>query len=87
MQRMSLRHLFLVSLAVTAWSVARASAEEFVQPMRDTDIVARVNGTPIQRRAVKDVVQGALLEQDNPPDPATVGKLANDALDSLIDFE
>lgn len=64
-----------------------AQAEEVVRPLRDDDVVARVNGTPIYRKSVKDVVQGALLEQDSQPAPETIGKLANDALDSLIDFE
>lgn len=64
-----------------------APAEDIVHPLSDTDVVARVNGTPIYRKSVREVVQGALLEQENQPDAGTVGKLANDALDSLIDFE
>ena len=66
---------------------AVAHGESTVRALRDDDVVARVNGTPIYRKAVKDVVQGALLEQENQPDSAMVGKLASDALDSLIDFE
>ena len=64
-----------------------AVAEDIARPLRDDDVVARVNGTPIYRKSVKEVVQGALLEQENQPDPDTIGRLAGDALDTLIDFE
>ena len=64
-----------------------AVAEDIIRPLRDDDVVARVNAIPIYRKSVREVVQGALLEQDNQPDPEAVGKLAGDALDSLIDFE
>jgi len=55
--------------------------------LRDDDVVARVNATPIYRKSVREVVQGALLEQEKQPDPDTIGTLAGAALDSLIDFE
>ena len=79
-------------LALCAWlsaicPAAAAGAENIVRPLRDDDVVARVNGTPIDRKSVREVVQGALLEQESEPDPQSMGKLVDDALDSLIDFE
>lgn len=62
-------------------------AEEGTRPLRDDDVVARVNGTAIYRKSVRDVVQGILAMQDSQPDPQAVGKLADDALDSLIGLE
>jgi peptidyl-prolyl cis-trans isomerase C len=56
-------------------------------PLRDTDVVARVNGTPIYRKAVREVVQGVLLAEDSKPDATAVNQLAHDALDSLISLE
>jgi len=64
-----------------------ASAERINKPLRDDDPMARVNGTTIYRKDVKDVVQGILLMQDTQPDPAAVTKLADEALDSLIALE
>ncbi len=55
--------------------------------MRDDDVVARINDVPIYRRAVREVVQGVMALQDSQPNPASVGKLAEDALDSLIALE
>jgi peptidyl-prolyl cis-trans isomerase C len=55
--------------------------------MRDDDVVARVNGAPIYRKSVREVVQGVLALQDSEPDPASIGKLAGEALDSLIALE
>ncbi len=66
---------------------APAHAERINKPLRDDDVVARVNDTTIYRKSVKEVVQGILAMQDKEPDPATVGKLADDALDSLIALE
>lgn len=62
-------------------------AERINNPLRDDDAVARVNGTTIHRKDVKDVVQGILLMQDKQPDAAAVTKLADDALESLIALE
>lgn len=70
--------------AVLLCSAAPLLGEPVVRPMRDQDVVARVNGTPIYRKSVREVVQGILAVQDAQPDPATIDKLANDALDSLI---
>jgi peptidyl-prolyl cis-trans isomerase C len=80
---------WMISAAVAALIAGAtvAAAEESGRPLRDDDIVARVNGTPIQRKSVREVVQGTLLAQENQPDPNTIDKLAEDALDSLIDFE
>jgi peptidyl-prolyl cis-trans isomerase C len=55
--------------------------------MRDDDVVARVNGTAIYRRSVREVVQGVLVLQDAKPNPANIGRLAGEALDSLIALE
>jgi len=63
------------------------AAEQGVKPLRDDDVVARVNGIAIYRKSVRDVVQGILTLQDTEPDPATVGELAQQALDSLIGLE
>jgi len=66
------------------------AAPLFAEPskgMRDDDLVARVNGTPIYRKSVREVVQGVLALQDSQPNPASIGKLAEDALDSLIALE
>ena len=66
---------------------AGAAAENIVKPLRDDDVVARVNGTPIYRKSVRDLVQAYLLAQDTQPDAAQVDQLAADALDSLIGLE
>ena len=66
---------------------ALARAERINKPLRDDDVVARVNGTTIYRKDVKDIVQGILIMQDTEPDAATVTKLADEALDSLIALE
>jgi peptidyl-prolyl cis-trans isomerase C len=55
--------------------------------MRDDDVVARVNGAPIYRKSVREVVQGVLALQDSKPNAANIGKLAGAALDSLIALE
>jgi peptidyl-prolyl cis-trans isomerase C len=55
--------------------------------LRDDDVVARVNGTPIFRKSVKDVVQGGIIVQQTEPDAATVTRMASDALQSLIALE
>ena len=78
MSRAILPMLALLALA------AAAPAEQIKQPLRDTDVVARVNGTTIYRKAVRELVQGILAAQDRAPDPASVEKLAGSALDSLI---
>jgi len=82
-----MRHRQLAVVAAL-WLVAfPVYAESVVKPLQDSDVVARVNGTAIQRKAVRELVQGYLMAQDTPPDPAHVGKLASDALDSLIELE
>lgn len=74
-------------VATLVLSIAPVRGERVTQPLRDDDVVARVNGSAIQRKAVRDVVQGVLAVQDAQPDPGTIGKLADDALDSLIALE
>jgi peptidyl-prolyl cis-trans isomerase C len=85
-----MRHTTVVTLGLVAALLAGAAplyAEPSGGQMRDDDVVARVNGTVIYRKSVRDVVQGILAVQDSPPDPAGIGKLADDALDSLIALE
>jgi peptidyl-prolyl cis-trans isomerase C len=77
----------LLSVVLLLSTAPYAAAEDIARPLRDDDVVARVNGTPIYRKVVREVVQGALLEQEKQPDPDSIGQLAEDALDSLIDFE
>ena len=75
----------VAGLAVLLLYVASAAAEDRInKPPRDDDVMARVNGTTIYRKDVKDIVQSILVMQDTQPDAATVTKLADDALDSLI---
>jgi parvulin-like peptidyl-prolyl isomerase len=73
--------------AVALLLLAAPLFAEPVKGMHDNDVVARVNGTPIYRKSVREIVQGVLALQDSRPDAATIGKLANDALDSLIALE
>jgi parvulin-like peptidyl-prolyl isomerase len=54
---------------------------------RDDDVVARVNGPPIRRKEVRELVQGVLAMQDTAPDPSAIPQLARDALESLIDLD
>ncbi|HXQ21210.1 MAG TPA: peptidylprolyl isomerase [Candidatus Acidoferrales bacterium] len=76
-----------LAAALLACAPATLHAETVVKPLRDDDVVARVNGTPIYRKSVRDVVQGILAVQETAPDPATIGQLADEALDSLISLE
>src|SRR5262249_18817231 len=62
-------------------------AEHINAPLRDTALVARAHGTPLFPKAVPEVVQGVLTVQETQPDPASIDKLAGDALDSLIALE
>jgi parvulin-like peptidyl-prolyl isomerase len=78
----------VAALALLLSYVATAAAEERVnKPPRDDDVMARVNGTKIYRKDVKDIVQSILIMQDTQPDAGAVTKLADDALDSLIALE
>ena len=78
---------FVTLAAVLLFFPTLARAERINKPLRDDDVVARVNGTTIYRKDVKDIVQGILVMQDTEPDAATVTKLADEALDSLIALE
>jgi peptidyl-prolyl cis-trans isomerase C len=73
--------------AVALLLLAAPLFAEPVKGMHDNDVVARVNGTPVYRKSVREVVQGVLALQDSQPDAASIGKLANAALDSLIALE
>ena len=78
-----IRRLALV--AATALVVLGGMVRAQSRPvLRDDDVVARVNGTPIYRKAVREVVQEALSRQDEDPTPATIGKLVEAAQNSLI---
>jgi len=78
----------MAALAVLLLYLGTAAAEERInKPPRDDDVMARVNGTTIYRKDVKDIVQSILVMQDTQPDAGTVTKLADDALDSLIALE
>jgi len=79
-----LGHLAAAALLLVAVPLA---AEQSAKPFRDDDVVARVNGIAIYRKSVREVVQGFLTLQDSQPDAATVGELAQQALDSLIGLE
>ncbi|MBI3784089.1 MAG: peptidylprolyl isomerase [Deltaproteobacteria bacterium] len=61
--------------------------ENMVKALSDDDVVAKVNGTVIRRRAVKELVQGMIAVADKEPDAATVQGYAKDGLESLIDLE
>ena len=74
----------VAAVIVIGW---RVDAQQGPAPLRDNDVVAHVNGAVIYRKSVRDIVQGVLSVQDTPPDAATVTKLADDALTSLISLE
>jgi parvulin-like peptidyl-prolyl isomerase len=77
----------LVSGAALLFLSASLHAQPGAKPLRDDDVVARVNGTPIYRKAVREVVQGVLSVEDSQPDPTAVGKLAGEAMNSLVALE
>lgn len=76
----------LATLTVAVYALP-VLGEPVVKPPRDDDVVARVNGTVIYRKSVREVVQGALALTDSQPDAKTIGNLAREALDSLIALE
>jgi peptidyl-prolyl cis-trans isomerase C len=86
MWRASMQRMLAVALLVLLGATASA-AEPGTKALRDDDVVARVNGTVIYRKSVRDVVQGIIAMQDSQPSPQTIDQLAADALDSLIALE
>ncbi len=74
-------------LPFLCWALQASAAEPIVQGFRDEDVVARVNGTAIERRAVKEVVRGMVAVSETEPDEKLVRGFARDALESLIDLE
>jgi len=80
-------HRIVCVVILTVLGAAGVHAEQKAAQFHDDDVVARVNGTPIYRKSVREVVQGSLAVQDKQPDAAAVSKLAADALDSIISFE
>src|SRR5438128_1286281 len=87
MFRHSMHRALMLDLALFVLLATSGSAEPVNKPLRDDDVVARVNGTAIYRKSVRDVVQGIIAMQDSQPSPQTVEQLAADALDSLIALE
>jgi hypothetical protein len=53
----------------------------------EDDVVVRVNGTPIMRSAVRDVVKAVIASSRDIPGGREVDRLSEEALDSLIDLE
>jgi peptidyl-prolyl cis-trans isomerase C len=86
-KRLRWGRVYRYGLAAALAIAASALAQPAGKPPRDDDVVARVNGTPIYRKSVREVVQGALALTDSQPDPDTILKLAGNALDSLIALE
>lgn len=80
-------HRFALVAGAALWLLVAPVLGQSSTGLRDDDVVARINGVPIYRRAVREVVQGVIALQDSQPSPARVGKLAEDALDSLIALE
>jgi peptidyl-prolyl cis-trans isomerase C len=73
-----------IVVAITLVLVAcRAQAADLAAD----EVAARVNGTVINRQAVRAIVQALAAEQDTPPDAKQVEQITRDALDSLIAFE
>lgn len=54
---------------------------------QENDVVARVNGTAITRRAVNQVVKSVITSSATVPSGTDLGRLTDDALESLIDLE
>jgi parvulin-like peptidyl-prolyl isomerase len=74
----------LTAAALTALPLraARAGAET-----DDDPVVTEVNGTPIHRSAVREVVKSVVAASRNLPSSGEIDNLTQDALDSLIDLE
>jgi peptidyl-prolyl cis-trans isomerase C len=53
----------------------------------DDDVVAKVNGTPIHRKSVRELVQAVLITQTEKPGPEVIDRLVQESLTSLIDHE
>lgn len=66
-------------LGLLLWATAAAAS--------DSEIVARVDGTPITEAMVNAVVKGAISGRPNPPSSEEIAAMSNAALDSLIDLE
>ncbi len=81
------RALQLVVAGGVLLAASLSLAEPVERPLHDDDIVARVNGTPIHRKEVRQVVQAVLLAQGQEPSPSAVAALARQALDSLVSLE
>lgn len=82
-----MRSAAIGGLAALSLLAAPVRGEPHARTPHDNDVVARVNGTAIYRKDVRDVVEGILAVRDTPPDPNSIGQLASDALDSLIGLE
>jgi len=51
------------------------------------DAVAVINGVPIPRRSLRDVIEALVTQQGERPDPGKLASLRRQALDLLIGFE
>jgi peptidyl-prolyl cis-trans isomerase C len=78
--------VLVVGAALCAVTAA-AAATDGGRAGADDDVVAEVNGTPVLRRSVRELVQAVLITQNEEPGPDAVGRLAKEALNSLIDHE
>jgi peptidyl-prolyl cis-trans isomerase C len=74
--------LSAVVLTTGLLAPARVSAET-----DDDPVVTEVNGTPIHRSAVREVVKSVVAASREIPGSDEIDKLTQDALDSLIDLE
>ena len=53
----------------------------------DDPMIAEVNGTPIHRRAVREIVKSVVATSSDLPSSSEIDELTKEALDSLIDLE
>jgi peptidyl-prolyl cis-trans isomerase C len=56
-------------------------------PVAAAEIVARVNGTPITKAMVNQVVKSLIVARGGTPSSEEIAQLSDDALESLIDLE
>lgn len=74
------RRLTLALILLAAIGSAQAAA-------LPQDTAATVNGVPVTRKALLDVVQAVIAQLDEIPDTPTTEKYRRQALESLVDFE
>jgi peptidyl-prolyl cis-trans isomerase C len=84
--RQRLASLLIAGAALCASTAAVAVADSR-RSSGDDEVVAEVNGTPVLRRSVRELVHAVLVTQDERPDAAALDRLAREALNSLINHE